>query len=271
MRTTSSSDSGGEETTRSRFSYFGDEPEIGGVTSARSSDEKEKEKPAKPTVRGNRDSRMATRRPENSGAPGPEERLLDISELVRNVGMRYTHKFRIPPHEIPEFDTAAPVEGEITLTNTGDVLLLRGNAATVLPMECVRCLEMTEQKVEADLEENFPLVSSNTAYQQDEVSAVDEDETAAVISQNVLDLGDLLRQYLLLAAPLQPLCKENCVGLPEFAGLTLTEGGLPDAEAEAVPVNPNNPLRNLAALLEAQSAEGSEDDNEGDSENRTPR
>nr|CAA9286330.1 hypothetical protein AVDCRST_MAG63-4014 [uncultured Armatimonadetes bacterium] len=205
----------------SRFAYHGDEPEEGGVRSVGSS------------PRG------------VAGAPGPAERLLDISELARTLGMRYTHRFHIPPYPEKDIDYAGPLEGEVTLTNTGALLLLRGHVAADLALECGRCLARTVQPVEAELEEEFDLVTAHNAFHQEEVQAVDEDSPASVIKGNVLDLGDLLRQNLLLAAPLQPLCSEECPGIPlneESAAAGDSGAGRGD----------DNPLRRLADLLAAQ-------------------
>src|SRR5208283_1576588 len=98
-----------EETGRSRFGYYGDEPTEGGVHKV---EEREKNRTVGP-------GRHST-----PGVPGPQERLLDISELVRNVGMRYTHHFALPPTKQPDFETTKPIVGEITLTNAGGILHL---------------------------------------------------------------------------------------------------------------------------------------------------
>jgi uncharacterized protein len=214
----------GAEKSRSRFSHHGDEPDVGGVRGVRT----------KGATTGGH--------PTSAGVPGPEERLLDISELVRNVGMRYTHRFRIPPTHESDFEAVAPIEGEVTLTNTGAALLLRGRAATTLRLECARCLSPVDVPVTAELSEEFNLVTSRNAFHQEEVQAVDEDAPAAVISGNVLDLGDLLRQDLLLAAPLQPLCREECPGLIDQG--TGEESGLAAAD--------DNPLRHLAEIWDAR-------------------
>ncbi len=240
----SNEDSSGE---RSRFAYFGEESEEGGVTSVR---EKPGQGPASETAppRGSSAS---------NGAPGPEERLLDISELARTVGMRYVHKFRIPPGAIPDFDAVIPTEGEITLTNAGDVLVLRGDAATTVRMECVRCLEPTDQPVQTEIDEAFPLVTTNNAYRQEEVQAVDEDLPAAVISGNILDLGDLLRQSLTVAAPLQPVCHEDCPGI-------LGRDNVPFVDEEPAPATAN-PFQKLAELLDV--SERSDETDEESHEN----
>ena len=220
MGTRPDEDEGGSSA--SRFAYHTDiEPEEGGVR----------------TVATRGTSGAAARA--TSGVPGPAERLLDISELARNLGMRYTHRFHIPPYPEDDIEYAAPLDGEITLTNTGALLLLRGQVRATLILECGRCLTPFEEEVTADLEEEFDLVTARNAFHQEEVRAVDEDTPAAVVEGNVLNLGELLRQSLLLAAPLQPLCREDCpgVGIPEPV-VDEGESALAD----------DSPLRRLAKL-----------------------
>lgn len=163
--------------------------------------------------------------------------------------MQYTHRFRIPPYPADDIDYAEPLDGEITLTNTGGVLLLRGHVATKLNLECGRCLEPLVEGVETELEEEFDLVTARNAYHQEEVQAVDEDSPASVIQGNVLNLGELLRQDLLLAAPLQPLCQEDCPGLDPATGRKRTG---PVSEQEQEEVERDNPLRRLGEMLAAK-------------------
>jgi|GEM_PF-425649 Predicted metal-binding, possibly nucleic acid-binding protein len=236
-------EAGAERSSKSRFAYHSLEDELpleGGVRSVGAPGSRG----ASSGVRGTGQGR--------SGAPGPEERLLDITEIVRHVGMHYRHVFRIPPFQEGDMDAAAPIEGAVTLTNTGAVLLVRGSAKTELRMECARCLATTVQPVETELEEEFDLVSSHDAFQQEEVHAVDADGAASVISGNVMNLADLLRQNLLLAAPVQPLCQDECPGIDPGEGATFLreEDALPpEAEAEEPA---DTPLRHLAEMLEAK-------------------
>jgi uncharacterized protein len=230
-----------EETGRSRFSYFGDEPTEGGVHKV---GEREKQR-----------TQATPGRYSTPGVPGPEEKLLDISELVRHVGMRYTHHFALPPSKTPDFETTQPIMGDVTLTNAGGILHLQGKARTTIRMECSRCLSPMEVPVTADIQENFDLVTSHNAYQQEEVQAVDEDTPAAVISGNVLDLADLLRQNLILEAPWQPICREDCPGIaPGIVTITRQESELGSA-ADVVPPETQQPFRHLAALWQEKHPE----------------
>ncbi|MES2463683.1 MAG: DUF177 domain-containing protein [Armatimonadota bacterium] len=232
----------------SRFAYFGNgEPESGGVYSVGA---------AKPSVKpGGTPNLNAGPRPASNGIPGPGERLLDISELARTIGMHYVHRFQIPPLDGAEegLTLAGPMEGQIRLTNTGAVLLVTGDVHAPLTLECGRCLTPTVAEVDADIEEQFDLVAASTASRQDVVTVVDEDTPASVIEGgSVLNLGELLRQNLLVAAPLQPLCREDCPGIdlsghPGVAFSSEEDAGKSD---EPTPLAAeDNPLRRLADLL----------------------
>ena len=145
-----------------------------------------------------------------NGIPGPAELLLDMGMLARTPGMRYQHTVSIPAGTITELGAVSEIVGKAILTNTGAALLLSGKVSTTLEMECIRCLKPTRHAVDAELEESFDLIAENTAYAQGEVKVVDENVEAAVVEGTILNLGDLLRQSLLLAAPLQPLCQGGC-------------------------------------------------------------
>ncbi len=204
----------------SRFAYHtDDDPGEGGVVSVSSKNTKARGGNGLP-----------------AGVPGADELLLDIGLLARTPGMRYVHRFGIPSEAIAELGAITPVTGVLTLTNTGAALLLDGTVAATLEMECTRCLSATRQTVEAELEEAFDLITENTAYAQGEVKIVDENVEAAVVEGTILNLGDLLRQNLLLAAPLQPLCEGGC------------SNGVSVLEDELKPVITTTPLAGLGEL-----------------------
>lgn len=190
-----------------------------------------------------------------NGVPALGDRRLDISEIARTVSQYYKHRFAIARREGDELDIAEPITGEVTLTNTGAALILRGRAQTILSMECARCLRPVLTPVETDIEEEFDLVAENSAWSSgDDVQAVDADENGAVIKGNILDLGDLLRQYVLLAAPTRVECPDECeeIKLPE--GVTLKR--IDDAGSKSASGATDSPLRRLAELIAAKERDG---------------
>lgn len=188
---------------RSRFATFGvdDEPEEGGVHAVSTSG-----------------GRYPRGHAASNGVPGPEALLLDITELVRNVGMHYVHTFSLPSGYEPDIAAAEPIDGKLTLTNTGAALILRGKAATQIAIQCGRCLEPRLEPVEAELEESFDLIAGAPGRHSDEVLAVDEENPEApVIENNILNLGEMLRQNLIVAAPLGSTCPDDCPNLVKIA------------------------------------------------------
>lgn len=158
--------------------------------------------------------------------------------------MRYQHPFAVVPDpelDGPELASGVPTKGSLTLSNTGAALLLRGHGEGFLPLVCSRCLSNFDERVEFELAEEFDLVSENGPFHQEEVRAVDSNDTAPVVEGTVLDVGELLRQSLWLAAPLQPLCRVDCPGL----------GG----DSTPVKADVHRPLAGLADLLRDQSDE----------------
>jgi uncharacterized protein len=74
---------------------------------------------------------------------------------------------------------------------------------------------------------------------------VDEDDTALLINeQHILDLSEVLRQNLLLAVPMQPLCRPDCAGLCPTCGQDLNEGA---CECDSAGIDPR--WADLGSLL----------------------
>jgi uncharacterized metal-binding protein YceD (DUF177 family) len=148
---------------------------------------------------------VASKASSANGVPGPEETKLDLTELLHTVGMRYTHVFAIPGDALEDLHSVTPFSGSVLLNNSGAALLVRGMVKADLELECVRSLELFVESTETEIEEQFLVETRNNARQQEFVAAVDENSIGGVISGTILDFGELIRQCLLLAIPLQPI------------------------------------------------------------------
>jgi uncharacterized protein len=137
----------------------------------------------------------------------------DLAEIVRTPGRRQVYKINEPPYVDEDVEFISPVTGEVTVTNTGTMLLVRGPIHTTIELECSRCLEPVRTPIDVDLEEEFDLKIVEDATHHDQQVEVVEDEIGRVFEGKVMDLAVLIRQAALLAAPLQPLCREDCAGI----------------------------------------------------------
>ena len=91
------------------------------------------------------------------------------------------------------------VEGVIDTAMAG--IEVRATVTSAWEGECRRCLELVTEPLELDLAISFlPNVSD------------DDDAEAYPIEGEIIDVGEVVRDELMLALPLSPLCADGCVG-----------------------------------------------------------
>ena len=162
----------------------------------------------------------------------------DLTEVIRTPGMRQVYEIHEPPFADQDVEYVSPIVGRISVTNTDTMLLVRGPIQTTIAMECSRCLETVRVPISADLEEDFDLQVVDDPRHHDHQVHIVEEEIGKVFEGKTLQLDVLLRQAALLAAPLQPLCREECPGIPLR---TTTTPGKDDFA--------NSPFSDLSRLL----------------------
>jgi len=158
---------------------------------------------------------------------------LDLASVAGSPGARWKHDFTVALPKDEELDLAEPVAGTITVTNTGQLLLVRGKMTATARVECARCGEAVECAVDAPIEEEFSIRGPEGAPVGPGDTIDVEEPAAAAFADNMLDLTELLRQQLLLSLPLSPLCRPDCKGICPDCGKNLNEGPCGCAEAPA--------------------------------------
>jgi uncharacterized protein len=91
------------------------------------------------------------------------------------------------------------------LEKTGDDYLLRADLRGEMDTTCARCLEP------ARLTLDLPLAVTFVPGDADD--ADDEDPDVVMFQGGEIDVGDEVRDEILLAIPINPLCRETCLGL----------------------------------------------------------
>jgi len=121
--------------------------------------------------------------------------------------------------------SAHDVRGNAKITRLSKDLLVQGTVTADVGLECSRCLEEFSLPVEGTLEEKYqPSIDVETGRPVRR-EAFEEDDTAFGVSLNhEMDLTEPVRQALLVALPLKPLCKDDCAGLCPQCGANLNEG-----------------------------------------------
>ncbi len=153
---------------------------------------------------------------------------LDLTDVLRDPGLVVEKTLDIPAGVLDEWELAEPATGWVRASNARRNIVVRGAAKTSVKMECGRCLREYSQPLEFDLDITVPMSHFNaflgaSAVEVDENDDGDEltrDDINALFQAHDLDVSELVRQAIVLAAPIQPLCSENCDGLPEAKSFT---------------------------------------------------
>jgi uncharacterized protein len=114
----------------------------------------------------------------------------------------------------------AEIELDLRLESVMDGVLVTGTATAPVTGECGRCLAPVSDSLTVRLQQLFVYPEASHGTAQD-----DEDEVAQ-LHGDLLDLVPTLRDAVVLALPLTPLCREDCQGLCATCGERLDD--LPD-------------------------------------------
>ncbi|CAL9542078.1 YceD family protein [Streptomyces sp. enrichment culture] len=167
--------------------------------------------------------------------------MFDTHELGRRPGalQRLTREVAAPADlgidgviGVPE---GSPVELELRLESVMEGVLVTGTARASAEGECVRCLEPLRREVVADFQEMFSYPDTDDRGRQAASGDdAEDDEDIIPLEDGMFDLEPVLRDAVVLALPMQPVCREDCAGLCPECGVNLNDD--PDHHHEAVDI-----------------------------------
>lgn len=151
------------------------------------------------------------------------------------------------------------MELELRLESVMEGVLVTGTARAQAKGECVRCLEPVGLELEADFQEMFsyPDADDRGRVIAEPGDDAEDDEDRQYIEDGLIDLEPLLRDAVVLALPMQPVCQDDCQGLCSECGARLT--GDPDHHHDAVDIR----WAALQGLADTMS-DGEKDEMSGD-------
>lgn len=115
-----------------------------------------------------------------------------------------------------EFRVVGPVELVADVRKDAQKVRLVGRVKATLELDCSRCLEPFTVPVDAPFDALFLPASENAGDAEREVE--EEDLGVSFYKEDVIDLGEVMREQFYLALPMKPLCREDCQGLCPVCG-----------------------------------------------------
>jgi len=112
------------------------------------------------------------------------------------------------------------VEVRLGVQKTDTEYFCQGLVLGAVTMECARCLGTFQVRLEGSID----FIVRAPEQKPTEQDVLDDEDYAYFVRNELrADISDLVRQALILAAPMKPVCSDNCRGLCPRCGVNLNE------------------------------------------------
>ncbi|MEQ8200809.1 MAG: DUF177 domain-containing protein [Syntrophomonadaceae bacterium] len=105
---------------------------------------------------------------------------------------------------------AAPIEGGVSVENTGSMFIGQGRLKTKVQLPCSLCLREFIYPIDTEFD--------ITLVERGQSSAVNPDEGFVIFDGDEADIDSELQQAIFMAIPIRPVCSDDCQGLCPVCG-----------------------------------------------------
>jgi len=150
----------------------------------------------------------------------------------------------------PKLRQAGPLKasGKVELTvESLDEIRVAGHLTVLMEADCDRCLEPAKCPIDTDFELFYRPVAEGYG---EEIAISDDEAEMGFYEGDGIELNDVLREYVLLALPMQRVCSQDCKGICPVCGqnrnqkVCACQVESADDRWEALKEFGNNPVRN---------------------------
>ena len=156
--------------------------------------------------------------------------VFDTRTLGRQAGSAKTHQLTVPAPddmglELARVPVGTDVHLDVKFEAVTEGVLVTGSATAPLAGECARCLTPLATAMAASFRELY-LYTRDRHDKHDRFDENEEqDDEELYLDGDLLDLEPVLRDAVVLALPMSPLCREDCPGLCVECGVPLADAG----------------------------------------------
>ena len=165
--------------------------------------------------------------------------VFDMRTLGRQAGSAKAQQLTVPAPddmrlELARVPVGADMQLDVRFEAVTEGVLVTGSVIAPLAGECARCLAPLASSVTARFTELY-LYTRDRHDKHDRFDEnTEQDDEELHLDGDLLDLEPVLRDAVVLALPMSPLCREDCPGLCAECGVPLADAG-PDHGHEDAP------------------------------------
>ena len=189
--------------------------------------------------------------------------IFNTHDLPRRAGEMREYSLDVPSPERIGIDVIGVPEDQaihigMRLTSVSEGVLVDAQVSTMAEGECIRCLDRIELPISRNFQELYRYApeKAHTKAQRKAAEIYDspgevDDAGELVVDGESINLETPVRDAIVLALPINPLCEEQCLGLCPACGVKWAI--LDPGHLHAV----SDPRwRGLAGLLDSEPEEG---------------
>lgn len=164
---------------------------------------------------------------DTSGRELLNDTVINVATLLQEpVGSTRSVHLHLDSLVLDDDLVAMRLDSDFRLIRLRHHVLADGTIRANVELECVRCLTEYNQAVKTSFSEQFRQthdvqsgveISEHRELDGEDLDE-DEDKSFVVDEGHELDLTEALRQNLVLALPMTPVCGDECPGPPEHEG-----------------------------------------------------
>jgi uncharacterized protein len=165
---------------------------------------------------------------------------INVLNVKKEIGSSEPFHFIVSADALGLTDQLDWLDGQLAVNgqvvNNGQTLEVQGVIQGWARYSCSRCLDEFVAKIEVPFTENFSETEENLTAEVNDIQLFQGDE---------IDLTEIVREDIILAEPIQPLCADDCRGLCTLCGVNLNKQS---CTCESTRVDPR--LEKLRLLLD---------------------
>ena len=146
--------------------------------------------------------------------------VVDLAKISAN-GLAVDTEIEQDQLHLPEDEAltvTAPIRVQGRLTKVMEQVYFRGSVEGALSGQCSRCLDVVHYSFTEDLQVVFFPMGAH-GHSDDLPSDHSTDDLDVYLHDGIrLDLYPVVREHVVMAFPVQTLCREDCVGLCQVCG-----------------------------------------------------